>query len=290
MFIPAGLMADLIATLPMDDRIEIVDVGASNVSDKELPSYDALLDQNLARLTAFEPNPAELAKLTPTDSRRYLPYAIGTGKTLPFHITQSAGFCSTLRPNAAVNAAIHSFGALTAVQSVESMATHRIDDLAEITRVDFLKIDIQGGEMAAFEGGLTKLSKLLCVQTEVAFVPIYENQPLFAQQNEILHSLGLRFFGMKSVNRFAYEGASRGIRKRSRRMDIGQWVDGDAVYLRDFLTWDALPLTDLKRLFFIVLTSFSAASAAMRLGQLLVDAGALPAALLGQLEAHLTAA
>ena len=28
---------------------------------------------------------------------------------------------------------------------------------------------------------------------------------------------------------------------------MGQWVDGDAVYLRDFLTWDALPLTDLKR-------------------------------------------
>jgi hypothetical protein len=75
MFIPAGLLADLITALPMDDRIEIVDVGASNVSAKELPSYDALLTNNLARLTGFEPNPAELAKLTPTDTRRYLPYA-----------------------------------------------------------------------------------------------------------------------------------------------------------------------------------------------------------------------
>ena len=286
MFIPAGLLADLIAALPMDDRIEIVDVGASNVSDKELPSYDTLLTHGLGRLTGFEPNPAELAKLTPSDTRRYLPYAIGTGAELPFHITESAGFCSTLRPNAPLNAAIHSFGPLTAVQSVEKMKTHRMDDLAEIARVDFLKIDIQGGEVAAFQGGLTKLSQLLCVQTEVAFVPIYENQPLFAQQNEILQSLGLRFFGMKSINRFAYEGASRGIRKRARRTDIGQWVDGDAVYLRDFLTWDTLPLADLKRLFFILLTGFSAASAAMRLGQLLVDAKALPAALLAQLEAH----
>ena len=51
MYIPEGLLADLIAALPMDDRIEIVDVGASNVSDKELPSYDALLTNNLARLT-----------------------------------------------------------------------------------------------------------------------------------------------------------------------------------------------------------------------------------------------
>ena len=288
MYIPAGLLADLIAALPMDDRIEIVDVGASNVSDKELPSYDALLTNNLARLTGFEPNPEELQKLDPSDARRYLPYAIGTGATLPFHITQSPGFCSTLRPDAQLNAAIHSFGPLTALQSVEEMKTHRLDDLAEITRVDFLKIDIQGGEVAAFEGGLTKLANLLCVQTEVAFVPIYQNQPLFTQQNEVLHSLGLRFFGMKSINRFAYEGASRGIRKRARRTDIGQWVDGDAVYLRDFLTWDALPLADLKRLFFILLTGFSAASATMRLGQLLVDAKALTPALLAQLEAHFT--
>ena len=289
MFIPAGLLADLIAALPLDDLIEIVDVGASNVSAKELPSYDALLTHGLGRLTGFEPNPAELERLDATDSRRYLPYAIGTGTTVPFHITQSPGFCSTLRPNPKLNAAIHSFGPLTEVLSVEQMKTHRLDDLTEITRVDFLKIDIQGGEVAAFQGGTAKLANLLCVQTEVAFVPIYENQPLFAQQNEILQSLGLRFFGMKSVNRFAYEGAPRGIRKRSRRMDIGQWVDGDAVYLRDFLTWDALATADLKRLFFIVLTSFSAASAAMRMAQILVNAGALPPALMAQLETHFTA-
>lgn len=290
MFIPAGLLADLIAALPMEDRIEIVDVGASNVSDKELPSYDALLTHGLGRLTGFEPNPAELEKLVATDQRRYLPYAIGTGAPMPFHITQSPGFCSTLKPNAALTAAIHAFGPLTEVLSVEKMKTRRLDDLAEISRVDFLKIDIQGGEVAAFEGGATKLANLLCVQTEVAFVPIYENQPLFAQQNEMLQSLGLRFFGMKSVNRFAYEGASRGIRKRNRRTDIGQWVDGDAVYLRDFLTWDALPLADIKRLFFILLTSFSAASATMRLGQLLVDAGVLSSGLLAQLETHFTQA
>jgi FkbM family methyltransferase len=286
MFIPAGLMADLIAALPMEDRIEIVDVGASNVSDKELPSYDALLTNNLARLTGFEPNPAELEKLTPSDTRRYLPYAIGTGSTVPFHITQSPGFCSTLKPSPLLNAAIHSFGPLTEVLSVEKMKTRRLDDLDEISRVDFLKIDIQGGEVAAFKGGATKLTTLLCVQTEVAFVPIYEKQPLFAQQDAILQNFGLRFFGMTAIHRYAFEGASRGIRKRSRRTDIGQWVDADAVYLRDFLTWDALPLADLKRLFFILLSSFSAASATMRLGQLLVDDGALTPALLSQLEAH----
>ena len=290
MFIPAGLLADLIAALPMNDRIEIVDVGASNVSDKELPSYDSLLTNGLARLTGFEPNPAELAKLATTEARRYLPYAIGTGTSVPFHITQSPGFCSTLKPNAKLNAAIHSFGPLTEVQSVEDMQTHRLDDLSEITRVDFLKIDIQGGEIAAFKGGMTKLSQILCVQTEVAFVPIYENQPLFAQQDEILQSLGLRFFGMTSIHRYAFEGASRAIRKRSRRTDIGQWVDADALYLRDFLTWDAMPLADLKRLFFVLLNCFSAASATMRLGQLLVDARALTPALLAQLEAHFTQA
>ena len=115
-----------------DDRIEIVDVGASNVSDKELPSYDALLDQNLARLTAFEPNPAELARLTPTDSRRYFPTPLAQVKPCPstspkvpafFHPPAQRG--SESRNPFLWRADRRAIG--------KSMATHRIDDLAEIT-------------------------------------------------------------------------------------------------------------------------------------------------------------
>lgn len=137
------LLSDLKAALPAVRPIEIVDVGASNIS-AEIPSYDRLLGSGLARLTAFEPNPAEFSRLVSDDTRRYLPYAIGSGGSADLHITVSPGFCSTLKPNDRINAFIQSFAKLSAVTSRQTIETRRLDDLAEVERIDFLKIDIQG--------------------------------------------------------------------------------------------------------------------------------------------------
>jgi FkbM family methyltransferase len=268
------LLADLKAAMPAVRPIEIVDVGASNIS-AEIPSYDLLLGSGLARLTAFEPNPAEFSRLVSDDTRRYLPYAIGAGGSADLHITVSPGFCSTLKPNDRINAFIQSFAKLSAVTSQQTIETRRLDDLAEVERIDFLKIDIQGGELAAFEGGRHKLAGALCVQTEVAFIPIYENQPLFAEQDALLRSLGLSFFGMKSVNKYPFQGTPKALRRPSRRTDLGQWVDGDAVYIRDFSRWEELETVDLRNLFFILLLSFNAVSAVLRLGDMLCRRGAI---------------
>jgi hypothetical protein len=39
-------------------------------------------------------------------------------------------------------------------------------------RLDFLKIDVQGGELAVFQGGISKLSETVAIQTEISFVPL----------------------------------------------------------------------------------------------------------------------
>ena len=266
------LLAELKAAMPAVRPIEIVDVGASNIS-KEIPSYDLLLGSRLARLTAFEPNPAEFSRLVSDDARRYLPFAIGAGGKADLNITVSPGFCSTLRPNDQINTLMQSFAELSIVTSQQTIETCRLDDLAEVERIDFLKIDIQGGELAAFDGGRRKLAGALCVQTEVAFIPIYESQPLFAEQDAVLRSLGLSFFGMKSVNKFPYQGTPNALRRPCRRADLGQWVDGDAVYIRDFSCWEDADTEDLRNLFFILLLSFNAMSAVLRLGGILGKRG-----------------
>lgn len=268
------LLAELKAALPSDRPIEIVDVGASNIS-KEIPSYDLLLGNKLARLTAFEPNPAQFSRLVSDDVRRYLPYAIGSGDRADLHITVSPGFCSTLKPNDRINSLIQSFSRLSTVTSRQTIETCRLDDLNEVERIDFLKIDIQGGELAAFDGGRRKLAATLCVQTEVAFIPIYEDQPLFAAQDVMLRSLGLRFFGMKSVNKFPFQGIPKELKRPSRRADLGQWVDGDAVYIRDFSCWEESDSKDLRNLLFILMLSFNAMSAVLRLADILRRRGAI---------------
>ncbi len=275
MKLPDDLVADLIRTLPLSGPIEVVDVGASHLPTSEKPAYEPLLTHGLARLTAFEPNPTELAKLIQTDTRRYLPQAIGDGGPATLHLTRHAGFASTMMPDPSVNAHIHSFAALMQVTAHQPVQTARLDDLPDLPRIDMLKIDIQGGELAAFAGGAAKLGRALCIQTEVAFVPIYRNQPLFADQNAMLHSLGLRFFGFASAHRFPFTGTPNDLYFQAKRQDIGQWIDADALYLRDFAGWDALRVEDLKRLFFILALCYPALSATLRLAGLLAAKGAL---------------
>jgi len=76
------------------------------------------------------------------------------------------------------------------------MDTQRLDDIAEIDRIDMLKIDIQGGELKVFQHGRTKLAQTAVIQTEVAFLPYYQGQPTFgdiqsemAAQGFIAHKL-----------------------------------------------------------------------------------------------------
>jgi FkbM family methyltransferase len=48
----------------------------------------------------------------------------------------------------------------------------RLDDISEIEHLNFLKIDVQGGELAVFQGGKSKLSETVAIQTEISFVPL----------------------------------------------------------------------------------------------------------------------
>ncbi|MCU0905556.1 MAG: FkbM family methyltransferase [Tabrizicola sp.] len=277
MTLPADLVADLIRVLPLSGPIQVVDVGASALPTSGQPPYEPLLTHGLAHLTAFEPNPEELAKLAPSTTRRVLPHAIGDGGPATLHVTSHPGFASTLEPDPSVASDIHSFAALMAVTARQPVQTARLDDLADLPRIDWLKIDIQGGELAAFRGGRDKLSRALCVQTEVAFVPIYRNQPLWTDQDAALQALGLRFHGFASANRFPFTGTPKDLYFVAKRQDIGQWIDADAVYLRDFAGWEGLPDEDLKRLFFIVALCYPALSTTLRLAGLLVARGALDA-------------
>jgi FkbM family methyltransferase len=277
MALPQDLIADLIRALPLADPIQVVDVGASALPTSGTPPYEPLLTHGLAHLTAFEPNAEERAKLPQSPTRRVLPHAIGDGGPATLHLTSHAGFASTLEPDPALAAHIHSFAALMQVKARQPLQTTRLDDLPDLPRIDWLKIDIQGGEVAAFRGGAAKLSRALCVQTEVAFVPIYRNQPLWSDQDAALQALGLRFHGFASANRFPFTSTPKDLYFVAKRQDIGQWIDADAVYLRDFAQWEALPDEDLKRLFLILALCYPALSATLRLADLLVARGALNA-------------
>ncbi|PQP54937.1 FkbM family methyltransferase, partial [Mycolicibacterium austroafricanum] len=70
------------------------------------------------------------------------------------------------------------------------LSTHRLDDISEIEHLDFLKIDIQGGELAVFQNGRTKLADAVAIQTEVSFVTLYRDQPTMGDVDVEMRSQG----------------------------------------------------------------------------------------------------
>jgi len=82
-------------------------------------------------------------------------------------------------------------------QRVE-VRVRRLDDAAaELTLVDnvFVKIDVQGYESRVLQGGETTLRRCALALVETSFVPLYQDQPLFADVLARMQSLGFAFLG-----------------------------------------------------------------------------------------------
>src|SRR5688572_25900163 len=93
-------LTDLFPDAP---EISIVDVGASLLGD-EVEPYTRLVERKLARLTGFEPNAEECAKLKARHGAgcTFLPYFVGRGGPATFHEGASVYTGSLYEPNMAL--------------------------------------------------------------------------------------------------------------------------------------------------------------------------------------------
>lgn len=158
----------------------IVDIGANPFNGK--PPYALMRRSGCCRIIGFEPQPEALAALNAvkTEAETYLPYAVGTGATETLYLTRNSGLVSTLEPEPWVGDYLNPWWKRAAeVREQVEMPTQRLDDITEITDIDYLKIDIQGGELNVFTNGRAKLARTALVQTEVAILPYYKGQPTF---------------------------------------------------------------------------------------------------------------
>ncbi|SFQ25102.1 methyltransferase, FkbM family [Roseivivax halotolerans] len=211
---------------------EIVDVGANPT---EAPVYQPLLDAKVARVTGFEPQASVFEALANRESahERYLPYAVGDGRMGSLNVCQSGGFTSLYRPDALTREYLNKprWRKFMEIRETVPLETKRLDELSEIVAIDLLKIDIQGGELAVFENGRSKLSEALVVITEVGFLPIYEHQPLVEDQVRELRGQGFLLHSFQTlVGGHINEAASLSSKTR---LPNQQLIDGDAVFLRD---------------------------------------------------------
>jgi FkbM family methyltransferase len=212
-------------------RVQIVDVGAMKTSAGEI--YEPLLEQNLAEVCGFEPNQEEFERLQQeSDARRvYLPHAVGTGSEGTLHVADSAPTSSLLPPNLDLVTRFQNLGELMQTRHTEELKTVRLDDLPEIRGCDFLKLDVQGSELDILKGAKRFLKTVNVIHTEVEFLPLYKDQPLFAEIDQFLRKQGFLFHRFASMQGRALKPF---IKDGNINAPLSQHLWADAVYVRDW--------------------------------------------------------
>ena len=253
---------------------EVVDVGANPIDGD--PPYKALLAAGLCRVTGFEPQAKALATLQKMkgENERYLPYAIGDGKEHMLNVCRSPNMTSLLEPDPAALALFDVLRPLGRVIRKVPIATRRLDDIAEIERLNFLKIDVQGSELAVFQGGAAKLSGTVMIQVEVSFITLYKDQPSVGQIDLELRRQGFIphcFAGVKRGPISPYVIAGQ------RRRPLRQLVEADIVYARDFVHPGRMSDEQLKHLALIAHYCYGSVDLVLRCVVLLEKRQALEA-------------
>lgn len=253
--------------------VEIVDVGANPIDGE--PPYAPLLNQGFARVTGFEPQESAYAELAAMDDgrRRYLPYAVGDGGEHVLRVCAESGFASMLEPDRRQLALLTDFAAMAAVTERVPMATRRLDDITEIEQLDYLKIDIQGGELDVFRHGRRLLGAAVAVQTEVGFTRLYEDQPTFADLDLELRDQGFvphRFVATKTWPLAPVQWAD------PLQNDARHLVEADVLYVRDLAGMDRLSEDQLHHLGLICDLAYASYGVTLLCVQELVRRGALP--------------
>ena len=85
-----------------------------------------------------------------------------------------------------------------------TIKTKTIDSLVQsnqIDTIDFVKMDVQGGELAILQGGEKFFKKnIIGLEVEVEFAPMYINQPLFSDVDIFARErLGLELWDIRKT-------------------------------------------------------------------------------------------
>lgn len=153
-----------------------------------------------ATIHAFEPVPAaaeQVALRVSGFNARVQCHPIALGPVsgeIEMHLSGdgSSGACqssSMLRPT---DAQLREFPDIK-FGITRSVAVTTLDDWAEqhnVTRVDFLWLDMQGYEMRALEGAIRTLDKIAAIHMEVSNIRLYEAAPLYPVVKERMWQLG----------------------------------------------------------------------------------------------------
>jgi FkbM family methyltransferase len=202
----ARALAELIHQQYGPVSFHALEIGAAPIEGHPEPFHQLLDLFPGSRITAFEVDDRlcrdQNAKARP--GVRFYPVILGRAEEMrTLHITADPLCSSLYEPNVAL---IQQYCHMDAARPVSSttVMTSSLDGFArseDIRDIDFIKIDVQGGELDVFAGGQEILGDAVMIVTEVEFVRQYVGQPLFGDISAFLEKFDFMFQNFQNIGR-----------------------------------------------------------------------------------------
>lgn len=221
--------------------LTVVDIGARGGIEDQWAQFGEHI-----WVYGFEPDQAECERLN-RDARpdvTYVPFALGsTSSEQRFYVTKDP-FCSSLYPPVDELVDERPRLADNRVEALTTINTRTIDEwMGEygIDRLDHIKVDAQGAELAILEGAAGALGSVRSLNVEVQFSRLYEDTPLFGDIDLFLRERGFVLWRLGELSYCGFENASKhqvpeGFNFDSERVDFiagsGQLLWANAHYVR----------------------------------------------------------
>jgi FkbM family methyltransferase len=265
---------DLFNLLSLGRPLQVADIGAAD--NGETPVYKQLVDSGQAELNAFDADPRQHTALRQLygERVRIFPQVVGDGGPATLYLAApQSGMTSLFRPSADHLAFFNGFERLGQVEREQAVDTTRLDDIEGLPDLDFVKMDIQGGELAALRHGTARLARCAMVQLEVSFVPLYEGQPSFGDIDVWMRGQGFIphcFTGLKKWS------IAPVLREGDFRRPFNQLLEADIVYVRDSVRPSGMDPELMKAIALLAHHGFYSIDLAGRMIAALAARGVLP--------------
>jgi FkbM family methyltransferase len=224
-------LGELLDSIPAAAPIVVVDVGAQTLTGED-HVYSPLLAHAKGRVIGFEPlehrrRERELAEKDIDLSMRSA--FIGDGGRHTFHINNFDATSSLLPFNREIVDGLSDYWKLETT-ATETVVTTTLDQaIPDVSRVDFLKLDIQGFEYPALANAASVLSRTLVVHCEVEFLPLYLRQALFPDIDQLLRKSGFRFVDFGRLSRSSFRCGPAASRDQLSWADAVYFKEADAI-------------------------------------------------------------
>lgn len=176
-------------------KIRFIDIGAADGLNHRILFLAPILD-----VTAFEPDYRSLDKLSEilksqgVRKQEVLPIVLNSEKQkVNIFLTNKRTCSSIYKPNLVI---ADSYQVISKYLPMETVTTESkiLDD--EVDYADWIKLDTQGSEKNILSGAERILKNCAVVETEVEYLPLYENQPVYDEVAHFLRYRGFQLFDL----------------------------------------------------------------------------------------------